>query len=198
MTASSLVTAVPWLPRCRSGGRVLPGAIHAGHARHTAVPQLSAPRGASDASPAPWAGPGEHHAAAVRHRVISNSRPGLITVPGARGAPAYQAARCRLWMVERRGCLAARGGLVRLPAAMARCVPGDAAAMHPIPGGRPLTRGGQRPNHRLHGAESGTACGQSSSGRGRPGCTPRSRWRGAGNRSRLSIATGLGVPPAPA
>jgi NADPH-dependent 2,4-dienoyl-CoA reductase/sulfur reductase-like enzyme len=42
-------------------------------------------------------------------------------------------------------------------AAIAKCVPGDAATMHPIPGGRPLTRGGKRRNHRLHGAESGDA-----------------------------------------
>jgi len=75
---------------------------------------------------------------------ITTAGPGRITAPGARAAPAYQAARCLLWMVERRGCLAARGGLVRLPAAIARCVPGDAATMHPVPGDSPLTRGGQR------------------------------------------------------
>ena len=129
---------------------------------------------------------------------VSNSQPGLITVPGARGAPVYQAARCLLWMVERRGCLAARGVLSaclrRLPSAS----PSDAAAVHPIPGDRPLSRVADGVTIAFTGRKAGTACGQSSSGQGPPGCTPRSRWRGAGTRSRLSMATGLGAPPAPA
>jgi hypothetical protein len=62
-------------------------AVRAGRARRTAVPQLGAPRGHRMLRQHPGAGPGGRHAPAVRHRMISNSRPGLTTVPGARGAP---------------------------------------------------------------------------------------------------------------
>ena len=45
MTSSSLVTAAAWLPLMPIRRRVLPGSVHAGRARRTAVPQPGAPRG---------------------------------------------------------------------------------------------------------------------------------------------------------
>jgi hypothetical protein len=61
------------------------------------------------------------------HRMIGNSQPGLITVPGTRAAPVYQAARCLLWMIERRECLGARGVL----SVCLRRLPGVSPAMLP-------------------------------------------------------------------
>ena len=86
MTFSSLVTAAAWLPLLPIRRRVLPGSIHAGRARHTAVPQPGAPRGHRMLRQHPGRARAGVHAPAVRHRITSNSQPGLITVPGARRA----------------------------------------------------------------------------------------------------------------
>jgi hypothetical protein len=86
MTSSSLMTAVAWLPLLPIRRRVLPGSIHAGRARHTAVPQPGAPRGHRMLRQHPGRARAGVHAPAVCHRIISNSQPGLITVPGARRA----------------------------------------------------------------------------------------------------------------
>jgi|SRR5271165_3633880 len=86
MTSSSLMTAAAWLPLLPIRRRVLPGPVHAGRARHTAVPPPGALRGHRMLRQHPGRARAGVHAPAVRHRIISNSQPGLITVPGARGA----------------------------------------------------------------------------------------------------------------
>ena len=58
MTSSSLITAAAWLPLLPIRRRVLPGSIHAGRARHTAVPQPGAPRGHRMLRQHPGARPG--------------------------------------------------------------------------------------------------------------------------------------------
>ena len=85
MTSSSL-TAAAWLPLLPIRPASSAWAVRAGRARNTAVPQLGAPRGHRMLRQHPGRARAGVHAPAVRHRIISNSRPGLTTVPGARRA----------------------------------------------------------------------------------------------------------------
>jgi hypothetical protein len=94
-----------WMGRGSRGGELVAGTSgisrlphgRTGRGRRFAVPvrwraaslrrRPAGPR-AGMLSQHPGARPGGHRAPAVRHRMISNSQPGLLTVPGARGGTA--------------------------------------------------------------------------------------------------------------
>jgi 2-polyprenyl-6-methoxyphenol hydroxylase-like FAD-dependent oxidoreductase len=74
-----------------------------------------------------------------------------------RGPPVYLASRCLLFLVERMGCLAARGGLVRFDAAICKVrPPAMLPGVHPIPDDRSLIGGRRDHCRRGNGGKKGT------------------------------------------